>query len=131
MGKLFAELSIKYVYLATMLIFEVGSIICAAAPSSMVLIIGRAIAGIGGAGVVAGSLIVSLSKCDSVFKLLSQQLVGKVIAPAKRPAYLGLLGATINVAQAFGPLIGGALVAVSWRKCLFLRFASLYMADRE
>jgi MFS family permease len=36
-------------------------------------------------------------------------MVGKVITPAKRPSYLGLLGATINLAQAFGPLIGGAL----------------------
>jgi predicted MFS family arabinose efflux permease len=69
MGKLFAELSMKYVYLATMLIFEIGSIICAAAPSSMVLIIGRAIAGIGGAGVVAGSLIVRLSTCVLRFEL--------------------------------------------------------------
>ena len=58
MGKLFAELSIKYVYLGTMAIFEVGSLICAVAPSSIVLIVGRAIAGVGGAGVVAGSLIV-------------------------------------------------------------------------
>jgi predicted MFS family arabinose efflux permease len=64
MGKLFAELSIKYVYLATILIFEIGSIICAVAPSSIVLIIGRAIAGIGGAGVVAGSLIVSIKFSD-------------------------------------------------------------------
>ena len=60
MGKLFAELSMKYVYLATMAVFEVGSIICAAATSSTVLIVGRAIAGIGGAGIVAGSLIVGL-----------------------------------------------------------------------
>lgn len=58
MGKLFAELNMKYVYLATMAIFEVGSAVCATAPSSKVLIGGRAIAGVGGAGIVAGSLIV-------------------------------------------------------------------------
>lgn len=59
MGKLFAELDMKYVYLGTMAIFEIGSVICAVAPSSTVLIVGRAIAGVGGAGIVAGSLIVS------------------------------------------------------------------------
>ena len=41
-----------------MAIFEIGSVVCAAAPSSQVLIVGRAIAGVGGAGIVAGSLIV-------------------------------------------------------------------------
>ncbi|KAK5656797.1 hypothetical protein OQA88_4345 [Cercophora sp. LCS_1] len=105
MGKLFAELDMKYVYLITMAIFEIGSVICAAAPSSTVLIVGRAIAGVGGAGIVAGALIV----------------VGTATSVTQRPGYLALLGATINLGQAFGPLIGGALVErASWRWCFLI-----------
>lgn len=43
-------------------------------------------------------------------------MIGTAISAAQRPGYLALLGATINLAQAFGPLIGGALVArATWR----------------
>jgi MFS family permease len=37
--------------------FELGSLICATAVSSLMLIIGRAIAGIGGAGLFSGGLV--------------------------------------------------------------------------
>lgn len=59
LGKLYAELDIKYVFLASLLMFEVGSVICAAAPSSAALIGGRAVKGVGAAGVFAGAFIVS------------------------------------------------------------------------
>lgn len=41
-----------------MLIFEVGSAVCGAAPTSEALIVGRAIAGLGSAGVFQGAIIV-------------------------------------------------------------------------
>lgn len=59
-GKLYAELRKKYVFLAALTIFEVGSIVCATAPTSVALIIGRAIAGLGGAGITSGALIVGV-----------------------------------------------------------------------
>jgi MFS family permease len=40
------------------LIFEIGSLICAVAPSSTVLIVGRAIAGIGVAGIFSGAMVI-------------------------------------------------------------------------
>lgn len=58
-GKLYAEYSIKSVFLAALLIFEVGSVVCATAPNSPALIVGRAVAGLGSAGVVTGALTVS------------------------------------------------------------------------
>lgn len=39
-------------------IFEIGSAICGAAPNSTALIIGRAVAGIGSAGIFSGALII-------------------------------------------------------------------------
>lgn len=58
-GKLYIHLDLKWVFLSSVFIFEVGSIICAAAPSSVVLIVGRAVAGIGGSGIMSGAMIVS------------------------------------------------------------------------
>lgn len=41
----------KTVFLLCMAIFELGSLLCAVAPSVNVLIFGRAVAGLGGAGI--------------------------------------------------------------------------------
>jgi predicted MFS family arabinose efflux permease len=63
-GKLFAEFSIKWVYLAALGLFELGSLVCALAPNSAALIIGRAVAGLGSAGIFTGVMLVSTEvKC--------------------------------------------------------------------
>lgn len=60
-----------------MVIFEVGSALCAAAPSMEILIVGRAICGIGGVGMYIG-----------VMTLLSA-----LTTIAERPVYLAMTGA--------------------------------------
>lgn len=50
-GKVYKYFSLKYTYLLSIGIFELGSLICAVAPTSTALIVGRAISGIGGAGI--------------------------------------------------------------------------------
>jgi MFS family permease len=57
-GRIYSVCSIKVVLLSAILIFEVGSAICGAAPTSSALIIGRAIAGIGAAGVFQGAFVI-------------------------------------------------------------------------
>ena len=50
---------IKGTFLTAIGIFELGSLICAVAPSSTALIIGRAIAGIGVGGIFSGAIVIS------------------------------------------------------------------------
>lgn len=46
-GKLYGIFSARYLYLISVLLFEVGSAICGAAPTMNSMIVGRAIAGLG------------------------------------------------------------------------------------
>jgi MFS family permease len=49
---------IQYTYLGFIILFELGSLICGVAPSSTVFIIGRAVAGLGAAGIFNGGLTI-------------------------------------------------------------------------
>ncbi|CAI7571593.1 unnamed protein product [Penicillium viridicatum] len=99
-GKLNARYSIQWLYSISMVLFLVGSAVCGAAPNSPALIVGRAIAGLGCAGLLLGAF----------------SLVPFIVPPAKRPIMIGLISASRGLATTFGPLIGGALTErVSWR----------------
>ena len=53
-GRLYEAFNMKWLITASMAIFEIGSAVCGAAPTSDALIIGRVIAGMGGAGMYLG-----------------------------------------------------------------------------
>lgn len=48
----------KWVFMIFLGIFELGSLLCGVAQSSKMLIVGRAVAGMGGAGIVNGALTI-------------------------------------------------------------------------
>ena len=101
-GKLYTFFSIKIVYPCAIAIFEIGSLICAVAPSSIALILGRTFAGLGGAGIFSGSILVTT----------------KMIPLDRRAAYTGLLSGMFGLSAVIGPFLGGALTEkVSWRWC--------------
>lgn len=58
MGKILQNYYSKNVFFVFVVVFEVGSLICALAPTSTAFIVGRAIAGIGGAGLFNGGLAI-------------------------------------------------------------------------
>ncbi len=104
-GKIYKYYSLKWSFITSMVIFEVGSVVCGAAPSSKALIIGRAIAGLGGAGLsVGGTSIVSFT-----------------VPPAQRPMMMGVIGSTYAIAACLGPILGGAFSDyVTWRWSFYI-----------
>jgi hypothetical protein len=53
-GSLYTKIEVKWLYLSSILTFEVGSAICGAAPNMQAMAIGRVVAGIGGSGIYLG-----------------------------------------------------------------------------
>jgi MFS family permease len=87
-GKLYTFYSIKWTYLAALFIFELGSFICGIAPNSTALICGRAVAGIGSAGIFSGAILI----------------VAHTVPLSQRAVYTGLIGAMYGIASVAGPL---------------------------
>lgn len=59
-GKVFSLWNAKIAYIVAILFFEAGSVICATSRTSPAFIIGRAVCGIGSAGIGSGSVGLSL-----------------------------------------------------------------------
>ncbi|KAK8175669.1 hypothetical protein IWX90DRAFT_498033 [Phyllosticta citrichinensis] len=57
-GKAYKYLPLKLTFFTAVILFEAGSVMCGAAPNSTVLIVGRALTGVGGAGITGGCYII-------------------------------------------------------------------------
>ena len=91
-------------YLAGLAVFMVGSIVSGFAGSFWVLVLGRAIQGLG-----MGTIMP-----------LSQTIIGDIIPARQRGKYQGLMGAVFGVTSVAGPLAGGFITDHwGWRWLFF------------
>jgi EmrB/QacA subfamily drug resistance transporter len=90
---------------AAIVLFLIGSVMSGAADSMLTLIVGRAIQGIGGGGLMA----------------LALATIGDVIPPRERGRYQGFFGAMFGVSSVAGPLLGGFFTdGPGWRWIFWL-----------
>lgn len=92
-GKIYTYFNVKWTYMIALGIFELGSVLCGAATSSSMLIVGRAVAGVGAAAIFSGGMTI----------------VGYSVPLRKRALYIGLLSSMFGIASVVGPILGGAL----------------------
>ncbi|KAI9350721.1 major facilitator superfamily domain-containing protein [Obelidium mucronatum] len=95
----------KLVFIFAIAVFELGSLLCGVATSMEFLIVGRAIAGVGGGGIFALVLII----------------ISDIVSIQDRGKYQGAIGAIFGLSSVIAPLVGGAFSDhVSWRWCFYI-----------
>ena len=104
-GKIYTYFSVKWTYITALLIFELGSILCAAAKNSTMLIVGRAVAGVGAAALFSGGITI----------------IGYSVRLEKRPIYIALLSSMFGISSVVGPLLGGVFTdRTGWPWCFWI-----------
>ncbi|KAJ5089071.1 major facilitator superfamily transporter [Penicillium argentinense] len=106
-GKFYGIFSTKYLYLSSVFLFEVGSTVCGSAQTMNAMVVGRAIAGIGGAGMYLGCLTL-LTITTSI---------------RERPKYMSYTGITWGLGTVLGPVVGGAFAQnrhATWRWAFYI-----------
>lgn len=93
-GRLADAFGRKRAFLSGLMIFMLGSILCAVSPTAIFMVIARVIQAVGGAILTPASLALVLPE----------------FAVEKRSAAIGIWGAVGGISAASGPMIGGFLV---------------------
>lgn len=119
-GRLGDLLGRRRLLLAGLLLFTAASVLCGLAPSLWLLIAARAAQGLGAAVMMA----------------LTLAFVGETVPKERTGRAMGLLGTMSAIGTAFGPSLGGVLIAgFGWRSIFLvnvpLGLAALWLAQRH
>jgi MFS family permease len=100
-GKAYGIFNIKWMFFACVILFEVGSALCGAAPNMDAIIVGRVLAGVGGAGTYCGGLV----------------YISVMTGIDERPLYVAGIAVMYNIGSVVGPVIGGGFAesSATWR----------------
>ena len=98
-GKLSDIYGRRAVMLTAIGIFIAGSVACAMAPNMWALVLGRAVQGLGGGGLMS----------------MAQTIIADIVTPRERGRYQGYIGAVFATSSIGGPVLGGFLTElVHW-----------------
>jgi hypothetical protein len=99
-GRIYTSFSVKGSFVVALTVFAVGSLVCGVSPNSVALIVGRAIQGLGSAGIVTGAFVI----------------VTHAVQLQKRPVFFAGVGILFGVGSLCGPLLGGVFTDLAtWR----------------
>jgi EmrB/QacA subfamily drug resistance transporter len=99
-GRLGDLIGRKVLFLGGIGLFLVGSVIAGAAQNMTMLIIGRAVQGLGGGGLM----------------ITSQAIIADLVPPRQRAKYMAPIGAVFGLSSVAGPLLGGWFTdSIGWR----------------
>lgn len=104
MAKLSDRAGRRPIYILDVLLFAAGSLIVALSPSFAVLLVGRAVQGIGAGGIFP----------------IAAAVIGDTFPPDKRGRALGLIGAVFGLAFIVGPILGGVLLKITWHLLFYI-----------
>ena len=91
--------------LAALSVFTIASLGCALAPTLLMLIVARAVQGLGGGGLMT----------------LSQALISENVPPRQRAQFQGYFAGVFAASSTLGPLLGALLTEqLSWRAIFFI-----------
>lgn len=109
-GRVSDIFSLRRLFSLGLLVFAVGSLVCALAPNLSVLVFGRVIQAIG----------------DAAIPALAGVAVAKVLPPGQRGGALGMILSSVGVGASIGPILGGFVEQfLGWH---FLFYGVLVMA---
>ncbi|PQE19585.1 Aurofusarin rubrofusarin efflux pump AFLT protein [Rutstroemia sp. NJR-2017a WRK4] len=105
-SKVYGAFNAKWLYIGALTLFMAGSALCGAAPTMTAMIVGRAIAGMGGSGMYFGVLVL-LSVSTTI---------------RERPTYIGFTAISWGIGTVVGPAIGGAFAqsSATWRWAFYI-----------
>lgn len=105
-GRAYGIFHVKWLFLSLVIIFEVGSVVCGAAPSMDGFIVGRVLQGVGACGCYSGAIT----------------YISMTTTPRERPLYLSGVVATWSLGSVVGPVIGGAFAqsSATWRWAFYI-----------